>query len=140
MTLNEGYIRIELVLNDRLNENHLEVDVTTLIHNSTLFQSRQDVLEILDKLWPGLPDKKRMIASICQLSAPEDITEEDLIRGAESIEFSYRPYNTYDDDCYWLAQSPFNKKWYLFVACFVCSYLPSRPAYEEEEYPMWFDK
>jgi hypothetical protein len=57
-----------------------------------------------------------MVAAICRLSAPTDITKETLILGATTITFSHKPPTPYRSDEYWLAQSPFNDRWYLFAA------------------------
>jgi hypothetical protein len=95
---------------------------------------------MLEKHWPGLPGDCGMKASVCELSAPGDIAEEELIKGADRISFEFKASTPSDDDVYWLTQSPFNGRWYTFASSFCSGGYPSSPVYDDAERPARFDE
>lgn len=95
---------------------------------------------ILERIWPGLPGEKGLVATICELSAPADILEEELVSKAMKMGFSFKPSTPSDDDVYWLEQSPFDGKWYTFASLFCSGGFPISPVYIDDEYPNRFDE
>jgi hypothetical protein len=55
------------------------------------------------------------------------------------IRLEHRASTPYDDDEYWLAQSPFDGKWYLF-ASLPCAGWPTSPVEVSGERPEFFDE
>ena len=76
-----------------------------------------------------------MVRCMC----PGNVTRSELIEGIREITFHRRASTYYDDDTYWLAQSPFDKRWYLFVSG-MGSPMPSKVSSIESERPRWFDE
>lgn len=77
---------------------------------------------------------RRAIIRICELTAPEGITPEALREAAAKIFIRFRSTRSWDDDCYWCGQSPFNGKWYVFAQDF------GRPAFISDQYPTMMDE
>lgn len=96
---------------------------------------------IFEKHWPGLPGDWGMVLDVCESSAPDDVTEEELVSKAKQIGFEFKASMPWDDDVYWLTQSPFNGRWYTFAQSF-CSGggYPSRHVYDDAERPARFDE
>jgi len=65
---------------------------------------------------------RAMVASMC----PMDLSEADLIAGIRAITFDHTPSSAEDDDEHWVAQSPFDGKYYHFAASPAAAW-PTRP-------------
>lgn len=76
----------------------------------------------------------RAVTRICQLSAPETVTPDELRAAASSIAIMFRSTRAWDDDCYWCGRSPFDHKWYVFAQDF------GTPAFVEDQYPSMMDE
>jgi len=57
----------------------------------------------------------RLIARICECSAPEHMTDEETIEKIKMIRMSFGR-GALDDDVFLYARSPFDDKWYYFAA------------------------
>ncbi len=57
----------------------------------------------------------RLIARICQHSAPEEIPDDEAIDKLKTINMSFGRC-IYDDDVFLFAKSPFDNNWYYFAA------------------------
>ena len=77
---------------------------------------------------------RKAVVSICPQYALKPV----LIEGIKRVVFEHRPAIYSNDDEYWLAQSPFNGKWYVFVANDFVQ-MPERPVFVEDTRPIWFD-
>lgn len=97
-----------------------------------------EVRRILEERWPGLPGEKRMVVSICELSAPATISAEMLIRIAEGITLTHQASTPEDDDAHYLAQSPFDGKWYTFAVGIYTGGFPDSPSSVDDERPEGF--
>ena len=99
---------------------------------------KTEIRALLNELWPSLPGRKGMAAKICELSAPPDVTKDELLAGAKKIDFEHKASTPSDDDEYWLAQSPFDQKLYTFASLF-CAGWPIDPVYIDNNRPERFD-
>lgn len=77
---------------------------------------------------------RRAVVLICELTAPADITPDVLLAAARGIVITFRSTRSWDDDCYWCGQSPFNHKWYVFAQDFRAS------AFIEDQYPVMMNE
>lgn len=77
---------------------------------------------------------RRAIVRICQLTAPETITETELYEAAARIVITFRSTRAWDDDCYWCGRSPFDHKWYVFAQDF------GTPHIVADSYPTFMDE
>jgi hypothetical protein len=70
---------------------------------------------------------RKMIAMVCQLTAPEDISEEELLEKAAAAETEYYPSEPGEEDINYYVTSPFNGRRYNFSISYLCSGFPCGP-------------
>lgn len=92
-------------------------------------------------VFPGAVDRTAgMVASLCPLEQLVETTPDQLQEMLSSICFEHKVSTPTDDDEYWLAQSPFNHKFYVFASCAFGGGWPTSPVYVLDERPAWFDE
>jgi len=78
------------------------------------------------------------IASMCLDDSVNELSSQELGDKINSISFEHKASTPTDDDEYWMAQSPFNGKYYIFASCAQGGGYPSCPSYILDEPPGWF--
>lgn len=81
-----------------------------------------------------------MVAELCSLAKLAKTEPDELREKLSQIRFEHKPSTPADDDEYWLAQSPFDKRFYVFASCAFGGNWPASPAYVFDERPAWFDE
>jgi hypothetical protein len=98
--------------------------------------TKEKIEAVLNELWPGSGHERELAVVICKLSAPANVTEEELVNAARTIKPHFRATTNYDDDVYWMGKSPFNEKWYIFASF---GGVPELPAYICKHFPVEFE-
>jgi len=80
-----------------------------------------------------------MKKTVCMRSVPSSVAKEEFMKKARFIDFEEKKSTPWDDDIYWLCQSPFDDKWYLFAQFHGSPGYPSTPASITDERPEVFD-
>ncbi len=92
------------------------------------------IASIVDGVPLATETDRPAIRRICELTAPEAVTADELRAAASSIVITFRSTRAWDDDCYWCGRSPFDHKWYVFAQDF------GTPAFVEGQYPAMMDE
>jgi hypothetical protein len=98
-----------------------------------------ELLEIIGESSRETPGLHVAISSMIPEAALESIGEDELHTKISRIRLEHRASTPYDDDEYWLAQSPFDGKWYLF-ASLPCAGWPTSPVRVYDERPEFIDE
>lgn len=81
-----------------------------------------------------------MVAALCPLEEIAGMPD-DVLRGKlQQIRFEHRRSTPWDDDKYWMAQSPFDGRYYVFALLNIVSGPPGPPVYVLDRRPAWFDE
>jgi hypothetical protein len=92
------------------------------------------IAAVVDEVRLAIETDRPAIRRICQLTAPETVTPDELRAAASAIVITFRSTRAWDDDCYWCGRSPFDHKWYVFAQDF------GTPAFVEDAYPSMMDE
>lgn len=92
-------------------------------------------------VFPG-PEKStvRMVACLVPRSDLAKTAPSELRSRLSRIRFEHKASTPSDDDEYWLAQSPFDKRFYLFASCALGGGWPTSPVNVLDARPAWFDE
>lgn len=81
-----------------------------------------------------------MVAALCPLDQVADMPDDLLREKLRQINFECRQSKPWDDDDYWMAQSPFDGRHYIFALLNIVSGPPGPPVYVLDQRPAWFDE
>ncbi|MFZ0960356.1 MAG: hypothetical protein WAO35_05585 [Terriglobia bacterium] len=90
--------------------------------------------------FPGSPSYTiAMLAALCPRESVSGTSPDELRRKLAKVSFEHKASTPYDDDEYWLAQGPFDGKFYVFASMPGAGW-PYDPVYVLEARPAWFDE
>jgi hypothetical protein len=105
---------------------------------------KERISDVLNEMWrnPKVPNEweQSLLIIVSQLSAPENIVKHELEKAAWDMKVEFKSSTDISEDMYYLVQSPFDGKYYLFAAMVAfgsCNHGP-RKVYDKR--PLWFDE
>ncbi len=127
--------------------------VRSLATKEGIIKNRAQLMALINEFSSVSPEMRKMVESVCLLDKatskdrPAWVESFDMVNCVSisklkekiaAISFEYRASTFSDDDVYFMTQSPFNDKWYVFASGMGFGW-PSKPAYIFENRPEWFD-
>jgi hypothetical protein len=115
-------------------------DVKMENDNLSDIRTEEGLLAFIRAVSAVTPGMHRAVASMCPhpdtlASMPREVLGQKIA----SVSFDHRATTPYDDDEYWMAQSPFNGMWYVFASMPGAGW-PTKPVYVLDGRPAWFDE
>ena len=94
-----------------------------------------------DSAFPGPADRTdSMVAALVPRADLARTAPGELRNRLSQVRFEHRASTPSDDDEYWLAQSPFDQRFYLFASCAQGGGWPTSPVDLRDVRPAWFDE
>jgi hypothetical protein len=81
----------------------------------------------------------RMLLSVVPLESLEQLPAAIIAMKLSTVVWQHQPSSPWDDDEYWMTQSPFDGKYYVFASHAMGGGWPTEPDFIEKDRPPWFD-